>query len=329
MGVARGTAVHKGTAMTMFVSIAAYRDSELVPTVLDALAKARRPERLRFGICWQHGEDDDITPLLNHPQITILDVDWRDAQGTCWARAECMKMYDGEDHFLQLDSHHRFANGWDETILHQLRLAPSDKPVITAYLPIYEIDEQPNPNSEPLMFLAFEIGEDSIPRVCPVQIPGWRDKDRPVPARFVSGHFLLAAGSFVEEIPYDPELYFLGEEITLSVRAFTWGWDLFHPIRAVIWHNYGGFYRRKHWDDHQPGTEVRRVWSARDKLSRMTARAMLLTNPVGPLRCGPVRTVADFEAYAGISFRDRTVSEAAKTGIEPKQWVSTMQATPA
>jgi hypothetical protein len=316
--------------MTIFVSIASYRDSELVPTVLDALAKANRPERLRFGICWQHGEDDDITPLLDHPQITILDVNWRDTGGACWARAECMKMYGGEDHFLQLDSHHRFVPGWDEISLHQLRQAPSDKPVLSAYLPVYELDEPPNPHADPLILTSFEIGEDSIPRVTPVPIPGWRDKDRPVRARFLSGHFLLAAGSFVEEIPYDPELYFIGEEISLSVRAFTWGWDLFHPTRVVMWHNYGGHYRRKHWDDHHDGAEVSTSWTARDKLSRMTARGMLLRNAVGPLRLGTRRTVADFEAYAGIDFRARTVSEEARDGVEPKAWAApAMAAAPA
>jgi hypothetical protein len=308
--------------MTIFVSIASYRDSELVPTVLDMLAKARRPERLRFGICWQHGDDEDITPLLNHPQVTVLDVNWRDAQGTCWARAECMKMYDGEDHFLQFDSHHRFVPAWDDRIMHQLRSAPADKPLLTAYLPVYEIDEEPDPGAEPLVLTALDIGADTIPRVCPMPIPGWRDRDRPVRARFVSGHFLFAGGSFVEQVPYDPELYFHGEEITLSVRAFTWGWDLFHPIRTNMWHNYGGFYRRKHWDDHQPGAEVFKSWGARDKLSRMTARNLLLRNPIGPLRCGTVRTVADFEAYAGISFRERTVSEEARLGIEPAAWTA-------
>lgn len=304
--------------MTIFVSIASYRDSELVPTVLDALAKAHRPERLRFGICWQHGADEDITPLRNHPQIQIMDVGWREARGACWARAECMKMYDGEDHFLQLDSHHRFVDRWDEKVLHQLRLAPSDKPIISAYLPVYELDIAPDPHAPPLMFVPYEFGaDDHIPRVCPLPIEDWRDRDLPVRARFVSGHFLLAAGRFVEEVPYDPEMYFHGEEITLSVRAYTWGWDLFHPIRTFLYHNYGGFYRRKHWDDHHRGAPVRLSWSARDRSSRMRARTLLLHGQVGPLQCGPVRTLADYQTHVGINFREKTMTYEARFGLPP------------
>lgn len=297
------------------MSIASYRDSELVPTLRDAIAKANRPDRLRFGICWQHGPDEDLAEFAKDPRISVLDVDWRASRGACWARAECMRMYDGEDYFLQLDSHHRFTADWDEKVLHQLRSCPADKPVLSAYLPVYEVGQEPDPRAEPLLFLPRAIGADSIPNVLPVPIPGWADRDRPVRARFVSGHFLLAAGAFVGEVPYDPDLYFHGEEITMSVRAFTHGWDLFHPVRTTMWHNYGGFYRRKHWDDHS--LDVGTPWDKRDRFSRMTARTLLLTNPVGPLRCGTARTVADYEAYAGIDFRARTMTSQAEHGVEP------------
>ena len=42
---------------SFFVSIAAYRDPDLLPTIADCLAKARHPDRLRFGICWQYGPE--------------------------------------------------------------------------------------------------------------------------------------------------------------------------------------------------------------------------------------------------------------------------------
>jgi hypothetical protein len=99
----------------IFISIASYRDAQLVPTIQDCLAKAARPENLRFCICWQHGDDEAPLPFANDPRFRIIDVDWRESQGVCWARAECMKRYDGEDWFLQLDSHHRFVANWTES----------------------------------------------------------------------------------------------------------------------------------------------------------------------------------------------------------------------
>ena len=56
-------------------------------------------------------------------------------------------------------------------------------------------------------------------------------------ARFTSGHFLFASGSLVSEVPYDPELSFIGEEITPSVRV-SQRYDLFHPAESIVWHEY-------------------------------------------------------------------------------------------
>src|SRR6478672_7522891 len=99
--------------MTIFISIASYRDPQLVPTIQDCLAKARRPDDLSFGICWQRGPEEEL-PYQDDPRFRIREVDWRESQGACWARSEIMGLYDGQDYFLQLDSHHRFVEGWDE-----------------------------------------------------------------------------------------------------------------------------------------------------------------------------------------------------------------------
>ena len=101
----------------IFVSIASYRDPQLIPTVEDCMCKARRPEGLRFGICWQHGVEQTVLPFLQDERFRIRDVPWRESQGACWARAEVMKLWRGEDWFLQVDSHCRFAVGWDETLI--------------------------------------------------------------------------------------------------------------------------------------------------------------------------------------------------------------------
>src|ERR1700690_729458 len=88
-----------------FVSVAAYRDPELVPTIADCLARARHPGRLRFGISWQHGDEQRLPDWIGGERFRVLDVDWRGSRGTCWARAEIMRLWDGEERYLQLDSH--------------------------------------------------------------------------------------------------------------------------------------------------------------------------------------------------------------------------------
>jgi hypothetical protein len=51
----------------------------------------------------------------------------------------------------------------------------------------------------------------------------------PLMTRFFSGHFVFVEGTWIEEVPYDPNLFFHGEEGSLAVRSWTSGYDLFNP----------------------------------------------------------------------------------------------------
>ncbi len=113
--------------MSIFVSIAAYRDPELVPTIRDCLNRARHPDDLRFGICWQHADDEAMPPEFADPRMRVIDVPWHESRGACWARSEIMQLWDGEDFFLQLDSHHRFVQDWDALLLSLTRTKRCDK----------------------------------------------------------------------------------------------------------------------------------------------------------------------------------------------------------
>lgn len=134
---------------TIFIQIAAYRDPELLPTLKDCLAKAKYPENLRFGIAWQRSKDDDwddIEEFMNHPQFKILDIDYRESQGVCWARNLVQGLYNNEKYTLQLDSHHRFTQDWDAKLIRMLEGLQKEghpKPLITAYIPSYNPENDP------------------------------------------------------------------------------------------------------------------------------------------------------------------------------------------
>jgi hypothetical protein len=80
----------------VFVSIASYRDPQLIATVEDCIRKSRTSTHLRFGICWQHAPDEIPLPFRNDERFRILDIPFRESQGACWARAEVMKSWRGE-----------------------------------------------------------------------------------------------------------------------------------------------------------------------------------------------------------------------------------------
>ncbi|NYF79318.1 GlcNAc-transferase family protein [Granulicella arctica] len=286
----------------IFISIASYRDAQLVPTIRDCLAKAKSPDRLRFGICWQHSSDEESLSFLDDTRFQILDTDWRDSKGACWARSEIMKLWHGEDWFFQIDSHCRFASGWDETLIQMARQAPSVKPILSTYPPPFTPSENEVFGGEPFQMAFQGFTPEGIPFMKPLAIPNWQHRDGPLRARFLAAGFLFAPGCFVEEVPYDPDLYFIGEEATMTLRAYTHGYDLFHPSRAVVWHDYVRAYATRHWDDHTKANKVTQEWGELDLRSKEKVRLLLAGQSVESHGLGSVRTLKEYEDYAGLSF---------------------------
>jgi hypothetical protein len=303
---------------TIFLSIAAYRDPELVPTITSARDNAQWPEDLRFGICWQHGPGEPRPDLFDDPRFRVVDVDWQDSRGACWARAKIMELWDGEDWYLQLDSHHRFVPQWDAKLVEQAEATGSPKPVLTAYAPAYSPEEPDHALQPAALRMEFDrFTEDGLVLFRPGEIPESSSSGAPLRSRFLSGHFLFASGSFVTEIPYDPDLYFIGEEITLAVRAYTHGYDLFHPGIPILWHEYTREHRTRHWDDHADSERVQITWSERDGPSRIRARQLLVDPDFGTFGLGGQRSLADYEAYAGINFLHRRAQDYTHQHFEP------------
>jgi hypothetical protein len=293
----------------IFVSIAAYRDRQLVPTIEDCIAKAADPYRLRFGICWQHGAGDDLLPYTNDDCFRILDVDWRDSKGACWARAEVMKLWHGEAWFLQVDSHCRFAHSWDEKLIRAMEQTGSSKPVLSTYATAFVPGDDEVLVDGPLQMAFQGFTAEGIPYMRPVAISDWQNRVTPLRARFLSAGFLFAPGSFVEEVRYDPELYFLGEEATMTLRAFTNGYDLFHPCETILWHDYVRANATKHWEDHTESNNVSQQWHELDLISKNKIKRMLAGEPVESFGLGSVRTLEEYESYAGLSFRLRKAQD--------------------
>jgi len=174
---------------SFFVSIAAYRDPDLFPTIADGLAKARHPERLRFGICWQYGSELTGSEHLSGSQFAVHYVDARLSRGVCWARAEIMKLYDGEDWYLQLDSHHRFTQDWDEKLVEQAELTGSPRPVLSTYAAGFTPDREAEA-AEHVTTMEFDCFTEHgvlLPKSAIVPEP----RVTPIRARFLSAHFLL------------------------------------------------------------------------------------------------------------------------------------------
>jgi len=108
----------------IFVQIASYRDPQLIPTIKNMLATAENPENLVFSIARQfHPDDkfDDLTYFEKDKRFKILNIPHEDSQGVCWARNLTQELYEDEEYTLQIDSHMRFTDGWDVTLINMIK----------------------------------------------------------------------------------------------------------------------------------------------------------------------------------------------------------------
>lgn len=236
---------------TIFIQIAAYRDPELPHTLNDCIMNADFPDNLKFCICWQKDENENLDIYLKDSRFIILPIHYAESKGCCWARNKIQQFYNGEKYTLQLDSHHRFIKGWDTQLINMITLLQErghKKPLITAYAPSYDPANDPHERVLTPWQINFDrITEDGQILTRPGNIK--EDLQYPVPAKFYSAHFAFTIGEFCIHVQHDPQLYFIGEEMNIGIRAFTHGYTLFHPNIVILWHEYTRKNRRKHWDD--------------------------------------------------------------------------------
>lgn len=302
---------------TILVHLPAYREPELVPTIKDALANAEFPQRIHFGICRQYNPDDkfdNVDEFRDDPRFKIWDLHYVQAKGLPYARAIINdKLLTDEDFVCQLDSHHRFTKNWDSTLIEWYNIKKSQgyNPLICGYLPYYDPFNDPAGRTmEPWLSEAASFYPFGTIFIRPCGIPNWQQLTEPFPARFLSGHFCFGPNKWAKEVRHDPDLYFSGEEINLTVRSYTHGYDLFHPHRNIIWH---ATMRTERdgiliWDDQAKRGDPM-FWKQQD-IARAKIRQLLRTEDNGfdltGYDLGTVRTLRDYEKYAGIHFKKRS-----------------------
>jgi len=299
----------------IFIQIAAYRDPQLNITIKDCIKNAKYPKNLVFGICNQHHPDDEfnIDEYQKDKRFKIENVLYSDSKGACWARNLLQQRYSGETYTLQIDSHMRFAPNWDVELIKmikQLQKKGFKKPLLTGYVSSFDPDNDPAGRVQEPWRMAFDrfIPEGAV-FFLPETIPGWQTLTEPVPARFYSAHFCFTLGQFSEEVQHDNEFYFHGEEISVGVRAYTHGYDLFHPHKTLIWHEYTRKDRVKSWDDDKEwGKKNESAHSKNRKLFSMDGEVY---NPeeFGKYGFGTERTLKDYEIYSGLKFSNRAVQQ--------------------
>lgn len=303
--------------MRILVHLPAYREPELVPTIKSALENAEFPERIHFGICRQFNSEDgfdNVDEFRNDPRFKIKDIPYEQAKGLAYARAVINEeLLEDEEFVCQLDSHHRFTKNWDSTLIqwyYDLK-KEGNNPLICGYLPYYNPFNDPAERvQEPWLSEAASFYPFGTIFIRPTGIPNWQLLEKPFPARFLSGHFAFGPNKWAKDVRHDPNIFFSGEELNLTIRSFTHGYDLFHPHRVIIWHATMREERagKLVWDDqHKRGESM---WWKQQDIGRSRIRQLLGVedggHDLGPYTLGKKRSVRDYEKYAGIHFQKKS-----------------------
>ena len=235
----------------IFISLACYRDPEIIPTVQDAYNKAKNKHLLIFGIYAQMSEEDekiDLSFITNKEQVRLLVKDNTKARGPSYARYIIYnKLYKDELYYLQIDSHTRFIENWDIELITMLSKLSANS-VISTYPKGYQLNnEKIILTNEKMTVLKFKKLRDGIPIFNTTTII---QEDKPKRNYFWAAGYSFCYGAIFKIIPFDPHLknLFWGEEFLMSLRFFTNNVKIYSPNRHILFTLWSRNYRHTFWE---------------------------------------------------------------------------------
>lgn len=258
----------------IFISLAAYRDPDLFNTVKSFYNNAKYPERLFFSLVSHEGPEINFDfSFIPENQISYNKIDYRLAEGACSGRHLANSLLSEKyKYFLHTDSHSRASTNWDVNLIDYYNFCSSkwgDDYIFTKYPHGFTIDWDENGNGKDVI----DPNNNSMHKVIPVwdeieclYLLRWepiKDLEFGDQVYGFCANFAFGSSKAFLKAPYDPYIYFLGEEITLGIRLTVKGVKLVAPAINAIWTNYDrdNGKRNFHWLDNQN-------WGIRDRSAR-------------------------------------------------------------
>lgn len=301
---------------TIFVSIASYRDDVCTDTLESLFAMAEVPNRIFVGICQQNDSAQDkdcLSPIVNNNNVRILRIPHYEAKGPTYARYLCSTLWNGEEFFLQIDSHTKFVKNWDTICINMINRIKkdglSDKPVLSYYPKEYKQYEK-----------YTEAQKFNVPRMCKsffnergmISFLASREivtNNQVYKTPHLAGGMFFCESKFLNELPFDPDLpyLFVGEEILHSIRFFTNGWDIFTPSENILFHEYTRTGKPKIWTDNPYYSDMTAFNKVKYYLGLDTNISTDKYINLDKYGLGKTRTIQEFYDFAGIDIKNKKV----------------------
>ncbi len=315
--------------MKIFISIASYRDPLLTYTVTEAYNNARHKDNLVFGVVDQSYPQEALRVgmLPFKKQVRYINVAPEQSRGCCWARNVAQSLWSGEDYFFQIDSHIGFDPDWDVYFLDHMEklLKWHNKPVISSYPDA--MDAKDDDISNPIVkhpykgngtITSLVVAADGVFGGPKGHFLGINAKNVATCEDTVHG-YLIAAGALFTigrlcmDVPYDPQIFFAGEEQLYALRMWTHGYSIFHTKEMPLYHYYGNKYRTTFWDEQSD--KLRGVPTHYfEEHSKIRMNTVFSGYDYGPYGLGSERTIYDYSLWTGIDYRGVRCEPQAYTG---------------
>lgn len=290
---------------SIFIQIGSYHDYELPNTIKDAIEKSSKNNFINFGIHLSYLKDDIFIPNLSN--IKIEKSRAPENIGVGISRYIANSFYNGEDYYLQVDAHTRFIENWDEIMIgcYDKYFREGCNPVITAYPANYWYDGssiQHDKFSNPIQNIVydkFRFKKDDFLKTKFIHQTSVFNDPGNIFAKSISGGSVFSSGS-IASIEPNKEMFMWGEEMLMSARLFTHGYDIMLPEKQTIAHLY---YNHKNKDINNRSL----VWEDFPEQSKyLTIKSnnclfnIMSNKIIGDQELGTQRTLDDYYYYAGI-----------------------------
>ena len=310
---------------TIFVSIASYRDSMCNATISDLYKKAKYPENVFIGVCQQNVKENieekcdlDFDASVPKENIRVITIDSAESKGATFARYWCSTLYDDEEFFFQCDSHMLFVENWDVkciSMIHQiedLNMARAPYTMLSTYPPDiseYDTYNESKKNTVTRICKFFFNSRGMLSQMGAEMIDS---NGMPYKTPFVAGGFLFGYATMLKDVPFDPNLDFLfvGEEVLMSARLFTHGYEIFTPPEVVCFHYYTRPKSPKIWSD-KTYSDIPAFKKAMGMLELDTVNTFELpdniTMNITKYGIGNVRSLKEFYDFIGADIANKKV----------------------
>lgn len=257
--------------MSVYVSITCYKyDRELISTINSCLDSASGDVHIGLEYCGDIKQRDYILDIIKNKPVSFMYTPEEKNTGIGMGRNNAASLYNGEDYFLQIDSHIKFENKWDIILIEKFnnakKIIKNNKIILTGNLGDYEYtdyDKNEYISNNFLLYTKwlpkeFIINNKYIPKwkgytqnKTPKEIQEKIDNTGFAPASKIVAMFMFSDHNLAKDICLPINVVFWEEEIIQTIELIDSGFTLVHPGEYIpLLHFYG-------YDLETPITKIR------------------------------------------------------------------------